>query len=223
MFRLAPSLLSADFWNLESSVSPVLGAGVDLLHVDVMDGHFVPNLTMGPGIVKAIGGRCEATLDVHLMVTRPDQHWQAFAQAGAHWISFHIETPVHHHRVCQAIQEAGCKAGIAINPGTSLHALDAMMDHLDFVLLMSVNPGFGGQKFIPSSLSRLKTLRAMANQAARKPFIQMDGGIGPKNIGELVANGMDVAVAGSSVFASGNPAQAARNLISIAEAHDGKN
>jgi len=220
MFRLAPSLLSADFWQLDQSVEPVLAAGVDLLHVDVMDGHFVPNLTMGPGMVKAIRKRCNATLDVHLMVTRPDQHWEGFAQAGANWISFHIETAVHHHRVCQAIQAAGCKAGIAINPGTPLHALDAMMDHVDFILLMSVNPGFGGQKFIPTSMSRLKTLRAMAARAAQKPFIQMDGGIGPGNIGELVASGMDVAVAGSSVFACDNPAQAARDLISIAEAHN---
>lgn len=220
MFKLAPSLLAADFWNLETAVRPVLNAGVEVLHIDVMDGHFVPNLTMGPFIVRALKSHCDATLDVHLMVTDPDRHWQAFAEAGAHWISFHIEAQVHHHRVCQAIQEAGCKAGIAINPGTPLNSLEAMLEHVDFVLLMSVNPGFGGQKFIPTSIDRLKTLREMIHQTSKKPFVQMDGGIGSKNIETLVEAGMNVAVAGSSVFSAQDPALAAKDLIAKAEAID---
>jgi len=219
MFQLAPSLLAADFWNLESKIQPILDAGVEVLHIDVMDGHFVPNLTMGPFIVEALKKHCDAILDVHLMVTDPDKHWHAFADAGADWISFHIEAPVHHHRVCQAIQAAGCKAGIAINPGTALEALSSMADFVDFVLLMSVNPGFGGQSFIPASLSRLKTLQAMLQTRTKNPFIEMDGGIGPDTIGPLVAAGMKVAVAGSSVFSATNPPAAAKNLLALAEAH----
>ncbi len=215
MFTLAPSLLAADFLNLAQQVSAVVSGGAGVLHIDVMDGHFVRNLSMGPGMVAALRG--QASLDVHLMVSDPDFFVTPFAEAGADWISFHVEATVHGHRVCQKIRAAGCKVGIAINPGTPIAALEALVPHADFVLLMSVNPGFGGQAFIPETfvrLAQLQTLLARCNPAA---FIQVDGGIGPANIVQLHQAGMTVAVAGSSVFGSPDPALAARNLIQMVE------
>jgi len=218
MFQLAPSLLAADFCKLGDQVTAVTGAGVEVLHIDVMDGHFVPNLTMGPDMVRSLKRHTSATLDVHLMVTDPAAFVDAFADAGAHWISFHMEAGPHPHRVCQQIKARGCSAGIVLNPATPVSQLEEIIAYVDFVLLMSVNPGFGGQQFIPATYQRLARLRALIAAAGRTPFIQVDGGIGPDNIAALVRAGMNVAVAGSSVFGKPDPALAARELIDIAEA-----
>ena len=218
MFQLAPSLLAADFADLANQVALVENVGVPVLHLDVMDGHFVPNLTMGPNLVAALRKRSKMIFDVHLMVTDPAMFVTPFAEAGADWISFHEEATPHAHRVCQQIKDAGCKAGIVLNPGTPIGHLAGMIDLVDFVLLMSVNPGFGGQKFIPGTYQRLRELGELIARSNNKPFIQVDGGIGPANIADLCRAGMSVAVAGSSVFGRPSPAQAAQELISKAEA-----
>ncbi len=222
MFQLAPSLLSADFWNLEASVREALAGGATVLHIDIMDGHFVPNLTMGPIITAALKGKTEAVLDVHLMVDDPDFYAEPFAKAGADWISFHVEAALHPHRVCSKIQDLGCKAGIAVNPGTPISSLEAMVEQVDFVLLMSVNPGFSGQSFIPATFKRLKQLKSMIERTGSEVFIQVDGGVGPKNVADLCRAGVDVAVAGSSVFSKPSPREAAKQLISLAEGADGR-
>lgn len=217
-FQLAPSLLAADFLRLGEEARTVVDAGAQVLHIDVMDGHFVPNLTMGPDVVKALRGTTDAILDVHLMVSDPDFFVEPFAKAGANWISFHVEAAIHAHRVCQKIQSHGCKAGIVLNPGTPIGHLAGMIDHVDFVLVMSVNPGFGGQAFIENTYQRLKELSALIERTDNKPFIQVDGGIGVKNVQPLVQAGMSVAVAGSSVFRAPSPTEAVQQLISLAEA-----
>ncbi len=216
-FKLAPSLLAADFWNLSQAVLPAVEAGAEVLHIDVMDGHFVPNLTMGPIVTKALAGKTDAVLDVHLMVTNPQDCIPAFAKAGAHWISFHVEADPHAHRVSQQIRDLGCKAGIAINPGTPIAHLEGMIDHVDFVLLMSVNPGFGGQKFIEATYKRLAQLTALIEKSDNNPFIQVDGGVGVHNIARLAEAGVRVAVAGSSVFGQSDPGQAVRALLAEVE------
>ena len=217
-FHLAPSLLAADFFNLEPGVREVVDHGATVLHIDVMDGHFVPNLTMGPGMVSALKGKTDAVLDVHLMVSDPGFFIAPFADAGADWISFHVEAATHAHRVCQKIKARELKAGVAINPGTPIHALEGIIADVDFVLLMSVNPGFGGQKFIPSTFKRLNQLRTLIEESGSSAFIEVDGGVGPQNVAELHRAGVEVAVAGSSVFGKPSPGQAARELIALAEA-----
>lgn len=218
MFELAPSLLAADFWNLGTQVEQAIEGGATVLHIDVMDGHFVPNLTMGPDMVRALKGKVQAIMDVHLMVTDPDFFVEPFATAGADWISFHIEATVHSHRLAQKIRDAGCKAGVAINPGTPIQALEGIITDVDFVLLMSVNPGFGGQRFIPNSFKRLEQLRSLIKTSGSQAFIEIDGGVGPDNVADLHRAGVKVAVAGSSVFRHASPGDAARNLIQLAEA-----
>ncbi|HTL12319.1 MAG TPA: ribulose-phosphate 3-epimerase [Bdellovibrionota bacterium] len=197
---LAPSILSADFARLGEEVRAVEQAGADWIHVDVMDGHFVPNLTIGPLVVEALKPITQLPLDCHLMVSRPQEWIEPFAKAGAGMITVHAEVAPHLDRLVQHIRSLGCKAGVSINPATPLSALDEILPSLDLVLVMSVNPGFGGQKFIESSRDKIKKLAAKREALGAGFVIEIDGGVGASNIGELYKLGCDAFVAGSSVF-----------------------
>lgn len=199
--KIAPSLLSADFANLASEVQDIERGGADLVHLDVMDYHFVPNLTFGAPIIKALRPHTKLLFDVHLMTEHPETYFADLEKAGADLVSFHAEAAVHHDRLVHDIQERGMKAGIALNPGTPLSMIEELLPILDFVLIMSVNPGFGGQKFIPYSLDKIRRLREMANQVGREDLdIEVDGGVGPANAKALADAGVTIAVAGSAVF-----------------------
>lgn len=199
--KIAPSLLSADFANLASEVQDIERGGADLVHLDVMDYHFVPNLTFGAPIIKALRPHTKLLFDVHLMTEHPETYFADLEKAGADMISFHAEAAVHHDRLVHDIQERGMKAGIALNPGTPLSMIEELLPILDFVLIMSVNPGFGGQKFIPYSLDKIRRLREMANQVGREDLdIEVDGGVSPANAKALADAGVTIAVAGSAVF-----------------------
>jgi ribulose-phosphate 3-epimerase len=204
---IAPSILSADFARLGEEVDAVLKAGADVVHFDVMDNHYVPNLTIGPLVCKALmnhmqKGGIKAPIDVHLMVTPVDALISDFAKAGATWISFHPEASHHVDRSLQLIRDLGCKAGLVLNPATPIDCLDYVMDKLDLILLMSVNPGFGGQKFIPSTLRKLAEVRALIQASGRDIRLEVDGGVTVDNIGEIAAAGADMFVAGSAIFGS---------------------
>lgn len=202
---IAPSILSADFARLGEDVSAVLDAGADIVHFDVMDNHFVPNLTIGPMICEALRDfGIEAPIDVHLMAEPVDRLIPDFANAGASYITFHPEASTHVHRTIGLIKEQGCKAGIVFNPATPLTWLEHLIDDLDMVLLMSVNPGFGGQKFIESSLEKLRQARQMIDASGREIRLEIDGGVKTDNIGEIAAAGADTFVAGSAIFGSDN-------------------
>jgi ribulose-phosphate 3-epimerase len=212
-FEIAPSLLSADFARLGEEIAKVEAGGATVLHVDVMDGKFVPNITIGLPVVKSLRKATNLTIDAHLMIEEPGRYAAAFAQAGANMVSVHVEADPHLHRTLTSIRDAGARCGIAINPVTPLTALEESLEYADFILLMSVNPGFGGQAFIPSMLPKLKKLRAMINERGLATKIEIDGGIDASNIHSIVAAGADIIVAGSAVFGGGKPAEAVEDLI----------
>ena len=203
---IAPSILSADLGHLADELGSIGSA--DLIHVDVMDGHFVPNLTWGPPVVAAARAVSDLPCDVHLMVTNPDETVGLYLDAGAAYVSFHAEAARHAHRIVSQIHEAGAKAGIALNPGTPVSALDCLIDDLDYVLLMSVNPGFGGQSFIPGTLRKLRQLRQLCAERGVSPLVEVDGGVSAKNAEEIAAAGANLLVAGSAVFGRDDRAQA---------------
>jgi len=212
MIEIAPSILSADFAHLAEQIQAVERAGASLLHVDVMDGRFVPNITIGLPVVKAISRATHLPIDAHLMIVEPGQYAEQFVKAGAQMVSIHIEADHHAHRTLSSIRAAGGQAGIAINPATSLSAIEEVLKFADYVLLMSVNPGFGGQKFIPESLEKLRRLRRMIDERGLKTRIEIDGGIDADNIAEVAAAGAEIIVSGSAIFGAKDPGVALREL-----------
>ncbi len=213
MSEIAPSLLSANFTRLADEIKAVEVGGARILHVDVMDGHFVPNITIGLPVVKSIRKATDLVIDTHLMITEPGRYASQFVEAGANMVSVHVEADPHLHRTLDSIRMAGGKAGIAINPATSLSSLEEALGFADFILLMSVNPGFGGQRFVPGMLDKLRRLREMIGSRGLEVQIEIDGGVDETNISEITAAGADIIVAGSAVFGGGQPTSAVRNLI----------
>jgi ribulose-phosphate 3-epimerase len=204
MIQIAPSILSADFMRLGEEIRAAEEAGADLLHIDIMDGHFVPNITIGPAIVAAIRRTTKLPLDVHLMIEDPDKYLQDFVTAGADYLSVHCEASVHLHRTVQWIRERGIKAGVSINPATPVSHLESIIADIDLVLLMSVNPGFGGQKFIPATMEKIKKVKEMIRAAGSGVLIEIDGGVKPDNAKEIADAGADILVMGSAFFESGD-------------------
>jgi ribulose-phosphate 3-epimerase len=202
MKLIAPSILSADFSKLGDEIKAVEAAGADWIHADVMDGHFVPNITIGPLIVEAVKRVTDLPIDVHLMIENPDNYISAFAAAGASHISVQVETCIHLNRTVQLIKDCGAQAGVVLNPSTPLAHLEWVLEDLDYVLIMSVNPGFGGQEFIPSSLDKIKALRQQIQDRGLSVLIEVDGGVNEKTIAQIASAGTDVFVAGSAIFGS---------------------
>lgn len=216
MALLAPSLLSADFVRLAEEIARVEAAGADWLHLDIMDGHFVPNLTFGPPVVAAIRKISKLPLDVHLMVSNPAALVEQFAEAGADYLTVHVETEPHLHRLVNRIRELGVKPAVTLNPATSVDLLDEILSEVDMVLVMSVNPGFGGQKFIPASLDKIRRLRQKLKRLDRQVLIEVDGGVNQATAPQLIEAGVDVLVAGSAVFGS---ADMKATIAALKQAH----
>lgn len=212
MTKIAPSILSADFADLGNEIKKVVKAGAEYIHIDVMDGTFVPEITIGAGVVKAIRPVTDAVFDVHLMVEHPETQIDSFVKAGADIITFHLEAAKHPHRIIQAIHAAGCKAGISINPGTPLCMLEELLTEVDLVLLMSVNPGYGGQKFIPSVLDKVGRLKAAMLATDCKAELEVDGGVTLENAQQIIDMGADVLVAGSAVYGAEDVEAAIKGL-----------
>lgn len=200
MVKIAPSLLSADFANLAEELKDIECGGADLVHLDIMDGHFVPNLTFGAPVIKALRPHTNLTFDAHLMVYHPENYVKPLADAGVNMVSFHVEAAPHADRIVHMIKDAGMKAGIVLNPATSLSTVDYLLEIVDYVLLMSVNPGFGGQKFISYTMDKVRSLRSMISERHLNCQIEIDGGVKAENAGKLAEAGADILVAGSAVF-----------------------
>ncbi len=215
VIQFAPSLLSADFANLQAELQRV--ASADRLHLDVMDGSFVPNLSFGIPVIKALRPHSSLPFDVHLMIEHPERHLEAFREAGADWITVHIETCPHIHRTIQTIRSLGAHPGVSLNPGTSLQAIEAILPDVDQVLLMSVNPGFGGQAFIDRSLDRLQSLRQMIDQLGLETLIEVDGGINLQTLPQVIRAGADVLVAGSAIFGQKDVRDALNKLRALSQ------
>jgi ribulose-phosphate 3-epimerase len=214
---IAPSILSADFAALGEAIAAAERGGADLIHVDVMDGHFVPNITIGPPVVQSIKRVARVPLDVHLMITDPDRYIDAFAEAGAAMMSVHVEVLPHLHRTVHAIKALGVRAGVVLNPSTPVVALEEMAGDVDYVLVMSVNPGFGGQTFIPRSESKVREVRAMLDRAGNSAPVEIDGGIDAETAPRVVAAGARILVAGSAIFHTRDPERATRELKTAAQ------
>ncbi|MEK6745556.1 MAG: ribulose-phosphate 3-epimerase [Pseudomonadota bacterium] len=212
--KIAPSILAADFARLGEEITAITKAGADYIHIDVMDGHFVPNLTFGPWVIKAIRSYTSLPFDVHLMIEPVDPFIEAYAQAGADIITVHAEATKHLHRTLQLIKSFGKKCGVSLVPTTPASALEYIMDDIDMILVMSVNPGFGGQSFIPSQLEKVRILRSMIDKTGRNIDLEIDGGINAQTAKDAIAAGADVLVAGSAVF-NKNPADYAKNIMNL--------
>lgn len=212
MIKIAPSILSADFACLGEEVKKVEDAGADLLHIDVMDGHFVPNLTIGPPVISCLKGRTSLPFDVHLMIENPEKYVDDYINAGAQILTVHIEASVHIHRLLGYIKSKGVTPGVALNPGTPLADLEYILDQAGMILIMSVNPGFGGQTFIPQIKDKIKTLKAMLNSMSLDIPIEVDGGINEKNAKEIVEAGADILVAGSAIYNAPDPSKVIRHM-----------
>jgi ribulose-phosphate 3-epimerase len=216
LVEIAPSILSADFTRLGEQIEAAERGGATIIHVDVMDGHFVPNITVGLPVVRSLARATRLPLDAHLMISEPGLYAEQFVEAGAQMVSVHIEADPHIHRTLASIKKGGAKAGLVINPATSLGAIEEALQYADYVLVMSVNPGFGGQQFIPASLDKVRRLRRMIKERGLQTRIEIDGGISPDNIADAAAAGAEIFVAGTSVFGKDDPAAAVRGLLSAA-------
>ena len=218
MIKIAPSILAADFAALGQAIAAAEAGGADFIHVDVMDGHFVPNITIGVPVVRSLRKVAKVPLDVHLMIEEPDRYVEDFVAAGAAMLSVHVEVLPHLHRTVHYIKSLGAKAGVAINPATPVAALEEIAGDVDHVLVMSVNPGFGGQTFIPRSESKIKAIRTLLDQAGNRAPIEVDGGVDASNAARLISAGASILVAGVAIFSSPDPAAATRELRAAANA-----